>query len=110
MPRIDPHRGEGRKREGSSHSKKSADAMTHGLNSIADVEWAEIDVVVDSGATEAVMAADTFEGVVDITKGPAFARGVKYEVANGVQIPNLGEWKFVGVTEEGVARKLTAQV
>ena len=35
-------------------------------------------------------------------------RGVQYEVANGVQIPNLGERKLVGVTEEGVERKLTA--
>ena len=35
---------------------------------------------------------------------------MKYEVANGVEIPNLGERKFVGITEEGVARSLTAQI
>jgi hypothetical protein len=81
-----------------------------GLNPIGDSEWVEIDVAVDSGATETVMSAETLGGVVDITEGPAFVRGVQYEVANGVQIPNLGERKFVGVTEEGVERKLTAQV
>ena len=55
------------------------------------------------------MSADTLGGVIDITEGPAFVRGVQYEVANGVQTPNLVERKFVGVTEEGVERKLTAQ-
>ena len=44
-----------------------------------------------------VMAVDTLEGVVDITEGPTFARGVKYEVANGVQIPKLGGRTFVGI-------------
>ena len=31
-------------------------------------------------------------------------------MANGVQIPNLGERKFVGFTEDGVARGMTAQI
>ena len=42
--------------------------------------------------------------------GPASKRGVKYEGANGVRIPNLGEKKFVGISEESVSRGLTAQV
>ena len=33
-----------------------------------------------------------------------------YEVANGDRIPNLGEKRFVGVSEEGVSRNITAQV
>ena len=37
-------------------------------------------------------------------------RGVKYEVANGVRIPNLGEKRFSGSSEEGIERTLTAQV
>ena len=41
---------------------------------------------------------------------PASRRGVKYEVANGVRIPNEGEKKFSGSSEEGVERTLTAQV
>ena len=43
-------------------------------------------------------------------EGTASKRGVEYEVANGVRIPNLGEKKFVGVSNEGISRKLTAQV
>jgi len=62
-----------------------------GLNPIVDSEWVEIDVAVDSGATETVMSAETLGGVIDITEGPAFVRGVQYEVANGAQTPNLGE-------------------
>ena len=36
--------------------------------------------------------------------------GVKYEVANGVRIPNLGEKKFEAMAEGGVTRAVTAQV
>ena len=48
-----------------------------------------------------VMGKETPAGVIDITEGPAGKRGVKHEVANGVLIPNLGELRFVGVTEYG---------
>lgn len=82
----------------------------HGVNTVGEEEWVEIAVAVDSGATETVMSAEPLDGVIDITEGPASTRGVKYEVANGVEIPNLGERKFVGVTEEGVARPRTAQI
>ena len=37
-------------------------------------------------------------------------RGVRYEVANGVRIPDLGEKECQAVTEEGKARHITAQV
>ena len=47
---------------------------------------------------------------VPITSGPAFARGVKYEVANAVQIPNLREWKFAGHMGDGSMRSSAAQV
>ena len=46
----------------------------------------------------------------DVLEGPASRRGVEYEVANGLRIPNLGEKRFVGITNEGVRRKLVAQV
>ena len=48
--------------------------------------------------------------VIYITEGPAFRRGVEYAVANCSQIPNLGERKFVGYTEEGTANTITAQI
>lgn len=82
----------------------------HADSAVGNEEWVEIDVAIDSGATETVMSPESLEGVVGITEGPAFVRGAKYEVANGVQISNLGERKFVGVTKGGVARSLTAQV
>ena len=49
-------------------------------------------------------------GSVDTVPGVGSKRGVMYEVANGVRIPNLGEKTFVGVTEEGMQRRIVAQV
>ena len=80
-----------------------------GLNPIGNNEWEEIEVAVDSGATENVMSPGTLTSR-PITSVPAFVRGVKYEVANGVQIPNLGERKFLGYMEDGAVRGITAQV
>ena len=72
-------------------------------------EWEEIEMAVDSGATETVVGEDMVCSVA-IEEGEASRRGVKYEVATGVQIPNLGEKKFEAVSEEGVKRGMTAQV
>ena len=66
--------------------------------------------MVDSGATDTVMTEGTLDGVIDITEGPAFKRGVHYEVADGTEIPNLGQRQFLGLTEEGGARGVTAQI
>ena len=82
----------------------------NGINAVAEDEWVEIDVAVDSGATETVMAEDTLSGIIDITESLACKRGVMYEVADGTQIPNLGERKFLGVTEDGRGRGVVAQV
>ena len=81
-----------------------------GLNSIAEDEWVEIDVAIDSGATENVMSEDTLNGVIDIKESAACKRGIVYEVADGTQIPNLGERQFLGVMEDGSAKGVTAQV
>ena len=80
------------------------------MPSVADDKWFEIDVAVDSGATETLMAESTLAGVIDITEGAAFKRGATYEVANGEEIPNLGERKFLGYMEDGAVRGITAQV
>ena len=64
--------------------------QSKGINAVADDQWVEIDVVVDRGATETVMAESTLSGVIDITEGAACKRGVTYEVATGEEIPNLG--------------------
>ena len=66
-------------------------------------------MAVDSGATETVMGEDMLTEI-EIKPGMASKRGVKYEVANGTRIPNLGERNFVAHSEEGAARTITAQV
>jgi hypothetical protein len=81
-----------------------------GVNVIGETgEWELIEWAVDSGATETVINEETIASV-EVKESPASRRGVKYEVANGVRIPNLGEKKFQAVSDEGVARTLTAQV
>ena len=47
---------------------------------------------------------------VELKDGPTKKRGVEYEVANGVRIPNLGEKKFIGTSNEGISRQIVAQV
>ena len=81
-----------------------------GVKAIAEDEWVEIDVKIDSGATETVMPEDTLRGVIDLEEGPAFRSGTEYEVANGKTIPNLGQQRFVGYTEDGLANEVTAQI
>ena len=83
-----------------------------GLNNAAEVrpKWEVIELAVDSGATETVIGEDMLKSV-HLRESAASRRGVKYEVANGVQIPNLGEKAFGGYTDqEGFSRKITAQV
>ena len=78
--------------------------------SVSDEEFVQVDMMVDSGATETVMAERCLDGVIDISEGAALKRGIHYECANGTQIPNLGERKFLGITEEQGRRAVTAQV
>ena len=66
-------------------------------------------MAVDSGATETVIGEDTLK-FIKMLEGQALRRGVKYEVANGVRIPNLGEKQFDAATEDGSIRQITAHV
>ena len=79
------------------------------LNSVTNDGWEEIEMTVDSGASETVVGEDMISAVAT-KEGQASRRGAVYEVANGVQIPNLGEKQFVGVSHEGISRHITAQV
>ena len=76
--------------------------QTHG-------EWELIEFAVDSGATETVVGEEMLSSV-ETKEGKASKRGVEYEVANGVRIPNMGEKKFEATSEEGTKRFITAQV
>ena len=67
--------------------------MTIAPESISAVQtdgWEEIELAVDSGASETVIGPDMVQSVEAI-EGKAYRQNVKYEVANGSRIPNLGE-------------------
>ena len=79
------------------------------INSITEDGWEAIEMTVDSGASETVIGVNMLDGV-EIRDGELKKRGVVYEVANGVRIPNLGEKRFIGISDEEISRKITAQV
>lgn len=79
------------------------------IQAVIDDEWELVEAAVDSGATENVMSEKTLQSV-KTTEGESSRRGVSYEVANGVRIPNLGEKRFVAISSEGVAKGLTCQI
>ena len=80
-----------------------------GVKALGEHEWEEIDMAVDSGATETVVGENMLTNI-ETVEGEAYKRGVEYEVASGEVIPNLGEKKFVVSSESEVVRNLTAQV
>jgi hypothetical protein len=80
-----------------------------GINAIVSGPWEEIELAVDSGATESVVP-DSLPSSIPTTPGPASRRGVEYEVANGERLPNEGEKKFSAVTAEGSTKLMVMQV
>jgi len=84
--------------------------MPEGVNAVSTRgEWEYIELAVDSGATETVVGEDMLTDV-ETKESWASKNGVQYEVANGERIPNVGEKKFHGITENGMTRNITAQV
>ena len=71
--------------------------------------WEEIEMAVDSGATESVVN-DSMPSSIPTTPGPASRRGVEYEVANGARLPNEGEKKFSAMTSQSQEKQLCVQV
>ena len=81
-----------------------------GLKSVEEVpDWEEIEMAVDSVAGELVVSED-MPTRVNTVEGYAQKKGVQYEVADGTLIPNLGEKKFVAVSDGGATRQMKAQV
>ena len=72
-------------------------------------EWEYMEAILDSGATVTVIPPSVGKDY-EIVRGEAAEAGVKYEVANGEEIPNLGEKLMAVVTAEGSMRGLRAQV
>ena len=98
-----------KKEAGKDSLKILGTVIPEGLNTIEEGEHEELDMAVDSAATETVVN-DNMVRSARTEEGEGARRGVEDEVANGVHIPNEGEKKFVAETEEGVKRKLCAQV
>ncbi|MDA8582758.1 hypothetical protein N9L68_00965 [bacterium] len=113
LPKIDRCRSRRWFRKTAIKAPESLGALEtiepEGLRSVVEGEWELLEFAVDSGASETVIHEEMVKSVA-VREGPASKRGVKYEVANGVRIPNLGEKKFSGSSEEGIQRTLTAQV
>ena len=65
--------------------------MPSGLHAVEEVapEWEEIQMAVDSGASESVVSEDMLNGV-ETVEGKAKNMGVQYEVADGTLIPKFG--------------------
>ena len=84
--------------------------MPEGLKSVEEApEWEVLEMAVDSGASESVVSDEMLTRVTTV-EGDAMKKGVQYEVADGTLIPNLGEKKFIAVSDNGVARQMRAQV
>ena len=72
-------------------------------------DWETIEAILESGASVTVIPPHVGRGY-EIQPGEASKAGVRYEVANGEEIPNLGEKNLLVMTEEGTWRGLKAQV
>ena len=88
--------------------------IKEGLKAVAKSEWRKIRMCVDSGAGETVMADDELPEV-ETKESWGSKHGQAYEVANGAEIDNKGEKKFIaymttvdGQSSEG--KGITAQV
>ena len=71
-------------------------------------DWEYVEAIVDSGATVTVIPPHVGKEY-EVVPGEASKAGVKYEVANGDEIPNLGEKFLPVVTAEGSWRGMLAR-
>ena len=69
-------------------------------------EWEELGMMVDSGASVTVINEEMVKAVTATDARP----NVKYEVADGSLIENMGQKTVMAVTDTGVTNKMTAQV
>ena len=76
-------------------------------NAVGEIPgWEELDIMVDSGASVTVINEDMVRAVDASGARP----NVKYEVADGSLIENMGQKTFMAVTDTGVTNQMTAQV
>ena len=92
--------------------KVFAEKRPHSLRPLAGANeggWEHLEAILDSGATVTVIPPHVGKEY-EVVPSEASKAGVKYEVANGEEIPNLGEKLLPVVTAEGSWRGMLAQV
>ena len=96
---------DGRKRSAKTFQEKRAQSLKPMASG-----WETLTMILDSGASVSVVPPSV-GGEYDIVCGRAAMAGVKYEIADGSQIPNLGEklLPIVHVKTRGVASRLKSQ-
>ena len=72
-------------------------------------DWEYVEFILDSGATTTVIPMSVGKAY-EVQPSEASKAGVMYEIANGDEIPNLGEKLMPVVTAEGAWKGLLAQV
>ena len=71
--------------------------------------WEKLQAILDSGASVTVVPPHVGRDY-EVIRGEAAMAGVRYEIADGNEIPNLGEKLMPVVTREGTWRGLKAEV
>ena len=89
-------------------TEKRKQGLMHLHNSSGE-GWEVIDAILESGASVTVIPQHVASGY-GIHESAASKAGVQYEVANGDEIPSLGEKLFAVVTEEGTVRGMRSRV
>jgi hypothetical protein len=80
-----------------------------GLDHIGEGQWEQVLFTMDSGAMDTVVNMETCPGIPrEDSRGSKL--GLKYEVANGEVIPNKGQKRLEGFTDDGVPIGVIAQV
>ena len=71
--------------------------------------WEKLQAILDSGASVTVVPPHVGRDY-EVIRGEAAMAGVRYEIADGNEIPNLGEKLMPVMTREGTWRGLKAEV
>ena len=88
--------------------KTLIEKRSQSLRPLSD-EWEKLTAILDSGASVTVVPPHVGRDY-ELTRGDAAAAGVRYEIADGNEITNLGEKLLPIMTREGTWRSLKAEV
>ena len=79
------------------------------INSVSSCGWMKVAGIMDTGAAESVMPPDLCKHL-PIEPSLGSVRGQEYVTANGTRLPNQGQRRIQGVTDQGLPVNLTYQV